>query len=95
MHTEFLHKPTGNIFLATSRDHEVLLSHKGNVSNILNNSIEPTKLNIVKNSINLMQITSPIPSDLLHPTYNAKNRDVQGEYLAVVKNSIKKLHNRY
>ena len=26
----------------------------------------------MENSINLMQITSPVPTDLLHPAYNAK-----------------------
>ena len=44
-YTEFLGNPTGNIFLATSRDHEFLLNHKGNMPNILNHSIEPTKPN--------------------------------------------------
>ena len=71
MYTVFLGNPTGNDFLATSRDHKLLLSPKGNASNISNNSIEPTKLNFVEYPINLMQITFPIPNDLLHPTYNA------------------------
>ena len=35
--------PTGNVFLAASWYHEFLLSHKGNMSHIANNSIEPTK----------------------------------------------------
>ena len=67
---EFSCNPTGDVFLATSRDHE-LLSHKGHMSNILNNSVEPTKSNFVEDCINLMQITSPIPCDPSHPTYNA------------------------
>ena len=58
-----------------------MLSHKDNMSNIFNNSIQPTKLNFVENSINPMQITSPIPSSLLHPTYNAQDRDAQAEYI--------------
>ena len=43
-----------------------------------------------------MQITSPIPSDPLHPTYNVGNRDAQAEYLTTVKmtlrNCIKDIH---
>ena len=39
-----------------------------------------------------MQITSQIPSDPLHQTYNAQNRGAQTEYLAIVKMSIKELH---
>ena len=54
-----------------------------------NDSIEPTKSDFVENSINLMQITSPVPSDTLHSTYNAKNRDAQAEYLAIVKVALR------
>ena len=63
--------------------------------NISNKSIEPTKSNFVENSITFMQITSPIPNHLLHPTYNAQNRDAQAEYLEVVKNCIKESWKRY
>ena len=89
MYREFLGNPTGNICLATSRNHEFLLSDKGNMPNILNNSTEPTKFNIVENSINLIQIMSPIPSDPLHTTYNGQNRDAQAEYLAIVKTALR------
>ena len=73
---KFIGNPTGNIILGASRDHEFLLSHKGDVSNFkiiltnLQNQI----------SISLTHIMSPVPSDLLHPTYNARNRDAQAEY---------------
>ena len=43
MYAEFIGIPACNAFLAASRDHEFLLNHKGNVSNILNSSIEPAK----------------------------------------------------
>ena len=85
MYMEFSGNTTENVFLAASRDHEFLLSDKGDMSHISNNSIEPTKSNFVENSINLMQISFPIPSDPSHPTYNAHNRDAQAEYLAIIK----------
>ena len=72
MCTECLGNPTSHIFLSTSRDHEFLLSHKGNVSNVSKNSNECKNSNWVKNSINLIQITSPISSNPLHANYNAK-----------------------
>ena len=43
MYKEFSGNPTGNIFLATSRDHEYLLHHKGNTSHISNHSLKSTK----------------------------------------------------
>ena len=46
-------------------------------------------MNFVENSINLMQITSPIPRDPLHLTYNAQNRDVQAVYLGIVKMALR------
>ena len=70
-YTEFLGNPTDNIFLASSRDHKILLSYKGYVSNVL----KIKHIYIIKfcqNSISLIQIASPIPSDLSHPTYNAR-----------------------
>ena len=39
--------------------------------------------------MNLIEITSPIPYDLLHPTYNALNRDAKAEYLAMVKMALR------
>ena len=43
-----------------------------------------------ENSINLMQMASPIPSDPSYPTYNAKNRDAQADYAAYgIKESCK------
>ena len=63
MYTEFLGNPTGNIFLATSRDHEFSLCHKGNVSSVSNNSNESKNIKFCQIFINLIQITSPIPSD--------------------------------
>ena len=65
-YTDFSGNTTGNVLLATSRDHDFLLSHKGKMSNISNNSIKLTKLNFVENSINLLQMSSPIPSDPSH-----------------------------
>ena len=62
-YTEFVGNVTGNIFLVTSRDHEFLLSHKGNVSNVSSNSDVSAKSHFVKNFINLSQRTFPIPSD--------------------------------
>ena len=63
------------------------------MSHILNSSIEPLKSNFAENSISLIQISSPIPSDSSHSTYNAQNRDTQAEYLAigkmVLRNSVK------
>ena len=46
-----------------------------------NNSNESRKLNFVKTSVSLLQIAYPIPSDLLHQTYNAKKQRSQVEYL--------------
>ena len=43
MNMKFSGNPTGNVFLAANRDHDFLLSHKGNMSNISNNSLQPTK----------------------------------------------------
>ena len=68
MYTEFSGNPAGNIFLAASRGHELYISHKSNMLHISNNLIEPTNLNFVENSINIVKI-SPIPSGLLHPTH--------------------------
>ena len=78
------------VFLAASGDHEFLLSHKGNASNILNKSFKPTKSYFVENSFNPIQITSPIPNALWHPIYNAWNGDAQAEYLAIVKIVLRK-----
>ena len=47
MYTEFLGNPTGNVFIAASRDHEFSLSHKDNVSHVLKNSDESAKSNFV------------------------------------------------
>ena len=85
MYTEILGNPTGKIFLATSREHEFLLIYKGNASNVLNNFNTSAKSNFVKNSINLIKIASPIPSDLSHPTNSDRNRDAQVEYLGIIK----------
>ena len=89
MYTEFLGNPTGSIFLAISRDYEFLLNHRGNMSDISNNLVESTKSNFVENSINLMEITSLIPSDPSDPINNAHNRDAQAEYLANVKVALR------
>ena len=40
MYTEVLGNPTGNIFLAASRDHEFLLSHRGTVLYGSHSSVE-------------------------------------------------------
>ena len=79
----------------TSRNHELLLNHKGNDSNSSNNSNKPKKSNFFENSINLIQKTSPIHSDPLNPAYSVQNRDAQAEYLAIVKMTFKELHKRY
>ena len=55
------------------------------MSHISNNSIEPTKSNFVENSINIIQRTSLILSDLSHPVYSSQNRDAQAEYSTTVK----------
>ena len=70
---EFLGTLTGNIFLATSRDHEFLLNQKGSTSNVSNNSDKYAKWNFVEKSINIILIIPLVPSELLHPTYNAGN----------------------
>ena len=93
MYTEFIGNPTGKVFLATSRDSKFLLSHKGNASNVSNNSNESKISNVVINSINLMQITSPIPSDPFHPTYNAIKRH-PSRVFSYNKNDIKELCKR-
>ena len=69
MYKEFLGNPMGNVFLATKKDHEFLLSHKADMSNIwaIHSSLH---IKYVENSINLMQITSPVARDPLHPTFN-------------------------
>ena len=50
--------------------------------------MEPAKFNFVETSISIMQIISPIPSDPLHPTYNAPNIYAQAEYLTIVKMAL-------
>ena len=47
------------------------------------------KLNVVKNSINIIQITSPIPTDPLHPTDNARKREAQAECLGLIKMALR------
>ena len=53
--------------------------------------IFPTNLKnqiLPKNPINPIQITSPIPSDPLHPIYNAGN-ETQAEYLGIIKMALR------
>ena len=54
-HTEFIGNQTGIISVATNRDHEFLLSHKGNASNIPNSSNNFRKLNFVEHSSNFIE----------------------------------------
>ena len=90
---ELLGNPTGNICLATRRDHEFLLCQKGNVSNVSNNPNKYKRSNFVDSSINQIypniQITSPTSSDPLHPTYNSRKRDAQAEYLVIIKMTLR------
>ena len=59
------------------------------MSNVSNNSNKSENSNFVKNSINFIQITSPIPSDLLHPTYNVRKRDTETEYLGIIQMTLR------
>ena len=54
--------------------------------------IIPTHLKnqiLVKNYINLFQMTSPIPCDSSNPTYNARKRDAQAQYLGIIKMALR------
>ena len=73
-YTEFVGNPTGNVFVATNRDHKFLLSHKDNASNIPNSSNNFRKLNFVENSSNHIQMTPPNPGYTSHPAYDVKKR---------------------
>ena len=90
MYTEFLDKSTDNVFLTSNRDHGFLLNHKDNVSNISNNSNEPKKSSFAEKSINFMQITSPVLSDLLC----LEQRYIRRAF-SYIKNGIKTLCKRY
>ena len=71
-YTEFLGNPTGNVFLAESRDHEFLLSHRGTGLHASHSSAESRKSNynyIEKSSFSTTthaQISASDPSDHLH-----------------------------
>ena len=88
-YTEYLGNPTGNIFLAASRDHDFLLCHKSNTSNVLIILKNLIKTNLFKNSINLIKITSSIPRDPLHPNYYAKKRDPKAKYSDIIKRALR------
>ena len=83
--TEFIGNPTGIIFVAANRDHEFLLSHRGNASNIPNSSNNFRKLNLTENSNNFIQITPASPGDTSHPMYNTRKGYGDVDYLSRVK----------
>ena len=82
METEVLDIPTGSIFLATSRDHDFLLSHR-NTS--LHTPTESRKFsyscieNPSSSTTSHMPLPPSNPSDLLHPSYYNRKRDDQPE----------------
>ena len=94
MYTEFFGNPTGYFFLAASRDHKFLLSHRGNMSHVLHTPIESKKSNLdyINNSQSSssahMQVSSGDPSDPQHPTYISRKRNGQTEYLSLIKAAL-------
>ena len=84
----FWDKPTGNIFLTASRDHEFLLSH--NLCYMLHSLPESKKLNhnyIEKSSSNSTihtQVSTSDPSDPLTVT----KRDAKAEYLGLIRTAL-------
>ena len=102
MYTDMLGSPTGNIFLAASRDHEFLQSHRGTVLHVPHTCIESSKPsnNYMKNSSSSstvhMHVSSLYPNDSLHLMYNTRKRDAQVEYLGLIKtvlrNTIQKVN---
>ena len=92
MYTEVLDNPTGNFHLAASREHSFLLSHRDAV---LHTSVDSRKSNHIydKNptSSTATHIQSPSlnPNDPLLPTYCARKRDTQEEYLSIIKTALR------
>ena len=91
MCTEVLDNLAGSIFLAASKDHGFLLSCRNTVlhtcaefrrpsQNYSNNPSSKTTSNILLLSSN--------PSDLLHPTYYDRKRDVQEEFVSLIKTAL-------
>ena len=70
-YTEFIGKLKGIIFIATKRGHEFLLNQKGNASNMSKNLNIFRKVNVNKNSSNLI-LAPTNHSDKSHPTYSQK-----------------------
>ena len=93
-YTELFGTPTGHIFLSVSRNHEFLLCHRGNASDVSCTPIASRKSNYNYfdsshfSSITHMQMSSLNPSDPWHQTYIARKRDAQAEYLALIKAAL-------
>ena len=94
MYTKFLSSKTGNISWAASRDHELVMSHRGTALHISHNVFESCKFNhnYIENSSSSsttdMEVSS---SDLSNPcnlNCNAKRR-CPGLIKTTVRNTIK------
>ena len=91
MYIEVLDNPSGNIFLATSRDNEFLLSYRNTVLHTSTESRSSSQ-NYVKypsSSTTTHKWLPPWnPSDPLHPTYCERRRDAQAEYVSLIKTTL-------
>ena len=91
MCTDILDNPAENVFLAASRDHSFLLSHRGTV---LHTPIESSKSNCNhdKNPTSSTTHTwssSSNPNGPQHPAYYARKRDAQVEYLSIINTALR------
>ena len=92
MYTEVLGNPTGNAFLATSKNHDFLLSY---ANTVLHTSTESRRLshNYVKNpspsTTTHMELPPSNPSDPLYLTYYDRKRDAQTKHVNI-KNTVLK-----
>ena len=91
MYTEVLDNLTGNVFLATGRDHEFLLSYR-NTTLCTSTESRRSCHNYIKNSnsntATCMWLLPSNPSDPLHPTYYERKREVWDEYISLIKQAI-------
>ena len=84
-HAEFIGNPSGTVFVAAKRDHELLLSLRSNTPNMSSNSINFWQLHVNGKCSNLTEIAPANTSGSLHHMYCAQKQDANTEYLGRVK----------
>ena len=90
-YTEVLDKPRGKVFLATKTDHKFLLSYRNTVLHTSSES-RSSSHNYIDNPSSSKACHMPLlpsnPSDPLNQTYYNRKRDVQAEFVSLIKTVV-------